>query len=363
MKNVRSQNMLAIENRSPIKKNSLRVSRVRALQRKGSVTMLVAALMIAFVAMVAISIDMAYLHMARTELRAATDAAAKAASVTLSQTQDISLAREQGIRIAGLNTIAGKPLVLNSSNLVFGNSSRSQNGKFVFTPGKTPFNGVKVIAELGKGSASGGVDLFFGNLHGVSVFQTKQEAISTYLERDIVLVIDRSGSMAGQKYRDLCDALAIFVATVQETPTKEFMGLASYSSGASVDMGYTLDLNLIPAKARGLRVDGMTSISAGIDAGYQIIQTGRSKLFVERTMVVMTDGQHNTGREPIIPARAIAADGVTIHTITFGAGADKSRMSQVAAAGRGRHIHADNGAQLKAAFRDIALTLSTMLTE
>jgi Ca-activated chloride channel homolog len=331
--------------------------------RRGTVTILVAALMIGFVAMVAISIDMAYLHMSRTELRAATDAAAKAASVTLSQTQDINAARNSGIQVAGLNTIGGKPLVLNNNNFIFGNSSRNQNGKFSFTPGKTPFNGVRVIAELGQGSASGGVDLFFGNLHGVKVFETRQEAISTYLERDIVVVIDRSGSMQGQKYRDLCDALSIFVATVQETPTKEFMGLASYSSGASVDLGYTLDLNLIPGKAKGLPVDGMTSISAGIDAGYKIIQTGRSKLFVERTMVVMTDGQHNTGREPIIPARVVAADGVTIHTITFGAGADKSRMAAIASVGRGRHLHADNGAQLKAAFRDIALTLSTMLTQ
>jgi Ca-activated chloride channel family protein len=345
--------------------NRIRVQRSFAMSRnrRGTITILVAALMIGFVAMVAISIDMAYLHMSRTELRAATDAAAKAASVTLSQTQDINAARNSGIQVAGLNTIGGKPLVLNNNNFIFGNSSRNQNGKFSFTPGKTPFNGVRVIAELGQGSASGGVDLFFGNLHGVKVFETRQEAISTYLERDIVVVIDRSGSMQGQKYRDLCDALSIFVATVQETPTKEFMGLASYSSGASVDLGYTLDLGLVPGKAKGLKVDGMTSISAGIDAGYQIIQTGRSKLFVERTMVVMTDGQHNTGREPIIPARVVAADGVTIHTITFGAGADKSRMAAIAAVGRGRHLHADNGAQLKAAFRDIALTLSTMLTQ
>ena len=336
---------------------------VLSRNRRGTVTILVAALMIGFVAMVAISIDMAYLHMSRTELRAATDAAAKAASVTLSETQDINAARSSGIQVAGLNTIGGKPLVLNNSNFIFGNSSRNQNGKFSFTPGKTPFNGVRVIAELGQGTASGGVNLFFGNLHGVKVFETRQEAISTYLERDIVIVIDRSGSMQGQKYQDLCNALSIFVATVQETPTKEFMGLASYSSAASVDLGYTLDLDLIPGKAKGLPVDGMTSISAGIDAGYSIIQTGRSKLFVERTMVVMTDGQHNTGREPIIPARDVAADGVTIHTITFGAGADKSRMAAIAAVGRGRHLHADNGAQLKAAFRDIALTLSTMLTQ
>jgi len=342
---------------------SLKKRRGSERNRRGAVTMLIAFLMTAMVVLIAVEIDMAYLHLSRTELRAATDAASKAAAVTLSQTQDLAAARREGIRVGGLNSIGGKPLVLRDSDFIFGNSTRGSDGKFAFTPNATPYNGVKLTGALGGAGATGSVNLFFGNLHGLASYQTQHQATSTYLERDIVLVIDRSGSMAGQKWKDLIDAIAIFVATVNETVTKEYMGLASYSSTATQDVQYTLDLNAINTKAKQLVVGGNTSISAGISAGYEIIKTGRSKLFVDRTMVVMTDGQHNTGVEPIIPARVVAADGVVIHTITFGAGADAARMSAIASVGRGRYLHANDGTQLKAAFREIALTLSTMLTD
>lgn len=333
------------------------------LERRGAVSVLVAALMIAFLAMVAISIDTAYLHLSRTELRAATDAAAQAASVTLARSQDVTMARDAGMVIAKKNFVGGKPLVLNQANFIFGNSSRNSSGKFVFTPNQTPFNGVKVIVDLSAGGSTSGVNLFFSEFHGVKVFQPKQEAISTYLERDIVVVIDRSGSMAGQKYADLCASLDVFVATLNETITKEHLGLASYDSIASVDVGYTTDLEKIPAAARAKTPGSGTSISAGMEAGFTIMQTGRSKLFVERAMVVMTDGQHNTGQDPIINANQIAADGATIHTITFGDGADKSRMQKIADIGKGKYLHADNSVELKEAFRDIALALTTMITE
>ena len=43
--------------------------------------------------------------------------------------------------------------------------------------------------------------------------------------------------------------------------------------------------------------------------------------------------------------------------------ADKSAMTQVARIGGGRFFHADNGAELERVFREIALTLSTILTQ
>jgi Ca-activated chloride channel family protein len=342
---------------SPVRSNK------RRIKRRGSITVLVALLMIAFVAMVAISIDTSYLHLSRTELRAATDAAAQAASVTLARSQDLTAACEAGMKIAKMNLVGGKPLVLNESNFIFGNSSRNDTGKFVFKPNETPYNGVKVIVDLSAGGSTSGVNLFFSELHGVKVFRPKQEAISTFLERDIVIVIDRSLSMKGQPYKDLCNSLDVFVETLGETSTEEYVGLASYAGTASVDVDYTTELAKIPDAARDLKLKSATSISAGMEAGFTIMQKGRSKLFVERAMVVMTDGIHNFGQNPIINAQEIAADGVTIHSITFGAEADTARMQEIANIGRGKYLHADNSAELKEAFRDIALTLTTMITE
>ena len=47
-------------------------------------------------------------------------------------------------------------------------------------------------------------------------------------------------------------------------------------------------------------------------------------------MVLMTDGLHNTGREPILSAREAAAANITIHTVTFSSDADIPRMRAVA---------------------------------
>ncbi len=98
-------------------------------------------------------------------------------------------------------------------------------------------------------------------------------------------------------------------------------------------------------------------------AGAEIMNRSRSPEFVERTLIVMTDGRHNRGPEPAGVATLLAADGVTIHTITFGADADLGRMVDVASIGNGQHFHADNGADLAEIYREIALTLSTMMTE
>lgn len=331
-------------------------------QRRGTVLVLMAVLMSALALTVALSIDIAYIHVSKMELRAATDAAARAASVTLASTQDLKLATERGRAVAGMNKVGGVPLALQDGNFIYGNSSRSASGSFVFVPGKTPFNGVKVNVDLGGGLMAGAIKPFFKEIHGVGGVAAKQEAIATYLERDIVLVVDRSGSMGGKPYQDLCDAVQIFLDTLKESEVKEFVGLASYSSASSIDCGFTQDLDVINTTVRSLKITGGTNIGAGISSGYDIIKTGRSKLFVDRTIVVMTDGCHNVGIDPVTAAQTVAADGATIHAITFGTGADKSRMQKVAQIGSGRYLHADTGAELKTAFKEIALTLTTILT-
>jgi Mg-chelatase subunit ChlD len=109
--------------------------------------------------------------------------------------------------------------------------------------------------------------------------------------------------------------------------------------------------------------NGFTSISGGMDSGLNIMLRGRPAEFVERTMIVMTDGIHNTGRDPALSAREVAAAGVTIYGISFGSDADRSRMQSLARIGKGKAFHADNGTDLNAVFREIAATLNSIMTE
>ncbi|MGI9474255.1 MAG: vWA domain-containing protein [Rubripirellula sp.] len=332
-------------------------------RRRGAMLVLIAIMMIGFMVAIAFSVDVAQMHLSRTELRTATDAASKAAAATLAETMSRKLAIQRGQEIAEANRVNGDPLLLSDGDFVFGHSTEQQTGKFEFAANAKPQNTVRVNGRRTVGSLSGPVPLFFGNILGVDFFEPEATASSTYIERDVVLVVDRSGSMRGSKFRDLIAAIDTFTATLDETPVDEQVGLASYSESATADVALTDNLTAISSGIRKLRLRGFTSISRGMRAGMTIMDESRDENFVERTLIVMTDGRHNRGPEPRVVAKELAADGVTIHTITFGSDADRARMVEVASIGGGRHFHAKNGTQLKKIYREIALTLSTMMTQ
>jgi Mg-chelatase subunit ChlD len=110
-------------------------------------------------------------------------------------------------------------------------------------------------------------------------------------------------------------------------------------------------------------VKGRTNISAGLDEAIRVLTGARVRPFAERTVILMTDGLHNTGPEPIISARRAADLGLVVHTITFSGDADITRLQDVAAATGGKHFHAPNAEELVRIFREIAKTLPVLLTE
>ena len=324
---------------------------------------LILVMLVGFLATVAFSVDIAHMHLSRTELRSATDAASQASSQELAATFDTSLAIQKGQEIAALNLVNGEPLQLVAGDFEFGRSDLDATGRFVFAQGSTPLNTVRVTGRRTSGSASGAIPLLFGNILGFSSFEPQVTAAATYIERDVVLVVDRSGSMGGSKFVDLQNAINVFITTLDSTPVDEEVGLASYSEFATEDVELTGQLVDVSDGLAALSTGGRTSISRGMDAGAAIMDRGRSDQFVERTLIVMTDGQHNEGPEPSTVATRLAADGVQIHTITFGSGADQTRMRNVAAIGGGRHFHALSVSELVDAYREIALTLGTVITE
>ncbi len=93
----------------------------------------------------------------------------------------------------------------------------------------------------------------------------------------------------------------------------------------------------------------------------------RARAFAAKTIVVLTDGDSNTGDDPVDVARdELANQDVIVHTITFTPGVSangKSKMASVAEYGRGKHYHTDSGAGLSKIFEEIANNLPTILTQ
>ncbi len=348
--------------------------------------------------MVAFAVDVAWMQLVRTELRTATDAASRAGAKQLSLQQSQAAARTAAKDAARRNLVAGTPLQVRDEEIVFGVSLQaSPTSRFVFTPGGAQLNSVQVTGNRTAGSAGGPVALFLGHVLGTTHFQPTQVATSTQLDRDICLVVDRSGSMMRELFSSSipgpggrCDpphptlsrwgglnsAVAGFVAELEKTVQREQCGLASYSSSGNAcgmtfttsDINARLDFNYQPIRNEMARlgsqpVAGYTNIYAGIQNGISILTGVGARPFALRTMVVMTDGRHNRGTEPVVAARRAARENITIHTVTFSSEADFSRMRAVADATGGRHYHAPDSAALERIFREIAATLPVMLTQ
>jgi Ca-activated chloride channel homolog len=347
------------------------------------------------VIMAAFALDVAWMQLVRTELRTATDAASRAGSKTLSLKQKVADARDAAKEAARLNSIAGQPLRLRDNEIEFGIGRQSSNtSRFNFTPGGTLLNAVRVTGSRTAASLDGPVGLFLGRVMGVSTFEPTQVATSTQLDRDICLVVDRSGSMMekvkgnglagptcgppGKKSRwtALHAAVDGFVDELDRTPQQEQCALVTYSSAGSecgisfttsdINVDLTLSYSPILSEMNRLSnhpVKGFTAISAGLDNGNRVLTGSRTRPFALKSIVLMTDGLHNSGREPILSAREAAAKNIVINTVTFSDDADIKRMKAVAEATGGRHFHAPNAKALEDIFREIASTLPVLTTE
>lgn len=364
--------------------------------RQGAMLVLIAFTLPLMVMMAAFALDVAWMQLVRSELRTATDAASRAGAKTLSLGQNVPRARAAAKDAANRNTVAGNGLTLDDSEIVFGRGQQANNNaRFAFRPGGNLLNAVRVTGNRTAGSADGPVRLFLGNILGVNNFEPTMVATTNQLDRDICLVVDRSGSMMQEivgrvvpgprcgpphptrsRWGALATAVKGFINELQRTSQHEQCGLVSYSSAGSgcggkfttSDINAQLDRNYGQILSEMVRmssgpVQGRTCISAGIDNGIQVLTSPLVRPFAIKSIVLLTDGRHNTGKEPIISARDAAALDIRIDTITFSDEADFARMRAVASATGGQHFHAPDAAALERIFRQIASTLPVITTE
>ncbi|MEO0529515.1 MAG: VWA domain-containing protein [Planctomycetota bacterium] len=370
----------------------------RRPERNGAILVLIAVLMPVFVLMAAFAVDLAWMQLVRTELRTATDAASRAGAKMLSLSQNEATARGAAVDAASRNRVAGQGLVITPGDVQFGQSAQANpDSRFVFRPGAGPTNAVRVDGSRTASSPGGRVNLFFGSVLGTPGFEPTMRATSTVLDRDICLVIDRSGSMGldinfrgtgnGQncgpldsstRFFALAQAVNAFLGELRSTIPVERVALASYSSNFNRNCGGnrlsfpTSQLHtpltdnyasitgaMNDFLARG--IGGSTAIGEGLREGIDGLDGARP--FAIKTIVLMTDGRHNRGITPEAVAPEAARADCTVHTVTFSPNADIPRMQRVADITGGRHFHADTAADLAAVFREIARTLPVLVTE
>ena len=176
--------------------------------RRGAVLPLFAILLPVLIMLCAFAINVAYMQLTTTEMKVAADAAARAGGRAWSEDQDLTAARQLAAEAALANTVAGEPLVLSTADgdgeIEFGLSTRLDNGygRYEFTKvdsadvesGTAEATSIRVNAQR-LASGSGSISLLFGGVGTSKSFEPVVSSICTQVDRDIALVLDRSGSM------------------------------------------------------------------------------------------------------------------------------------------------------------------------
>jgi Mg-chelatase subunit ChlD len=159
-------------------------------------------------------------------------------------------------------------------------------------------------------------------------------------------------------------AVDAFLDVLDATSQEEQVSVASYSTSATLDTWLEKEFDIVRSTVEGLDTGGWTAIGEGMQEGFQALLDSAARPYAAKTMVVMTDGIHNRGIPPeTVATNFMSSYNLTIHTVTFGEGADQEAMEEVAAIGGGKHYYAANGAELIAIFEEIANNLPTILTK
>ncbi len=377
-------------------------------RRRGAIAVLTAFVLVAVLAVAGFLMCLSYAELANTELQVATDAAARSAVIQLVITQSEDDARAAAVQIAGLHRVGGQSLSLDTSDVVFGKAQLQLDNTYSFQGNQTPLNAAQVSGRKMNGSPSGAVTLPLGVFIGQDTYQTQRAGTAMRMDYDIVLVLDRSASMAwdlsgvARQYpEDIADYLyqinyfsppdpngsrwaALSTAVNQFTqvltsrnvsarlalvtfagdfPPPELGSTGNYTAQrVTLDSDFTPDFSGITSAITAIGqapLLGATDITAGLQEAQTLLTSSpqaRPKT-AQPIVVLFSDGRYTEGADPVEIAQTMnTATGTLIHTVTFGTDAsniqDMKDVAQVA--GKGLSFNANTAEELDSSFRQIA---------
>ena len=341
----------------------------------------------------AFAINLAHIQVVNTKVQIVADAAVRSAGRTYAETGDQAAALVAANQVAAMNQIQGTTVPIEASDLEFGVSQRSgANQAYTFTAGASTGNSVRLTTNAFNAGSGVALQPYFpiGSALEIRPVVTATNAQSTL---DIAIVVDRSGSMAfaadepaggipmaapagwqfgdpvppNARWIDLTASVNGFCNELTQTSKIEKVGLVSYASSSSIERDLTE--NYASINAQNIAISnafggGSTSIGDGMLDGIQVVtDTNHNRPWASRAIVLMSDGNHNAGSDPIVAANQAAAEMIPVYTVSFSSSADIVLMQQIADITGGSHYHAVNAQQLNEAFRNIARRLPSLLTQ
>ena len=165
---------------------------------------------------------------------------------------------------------------------------------------------------------------------------------------NLALVLDRSGSMAGEKIRLTCQAASRAVESLLEGDRLSIV-LFDQSVKVLVSQAQASEKDRTLALLSKVDTGGQTALFDGWAQGGQEVLGLVDQQRMNR-VVLLTDGEANvgeTGIDPICTAVSqVAGKGVQTTTLGFGSGYNEDLLRAMAASGDGNHFYVESSEQL-----------------
>ncbi|MFB1064480.1 VWA domain-containing protein [Natrinema sp. H-ect4] len=167
---------------------------------------------------------------------------------------------------------------------------------------------------------------------------------------DFVFVIDESGSMGGSPihYAELAGKRFVGALTDDERA-----GRVGYASGANLDQPLTSDHDAVNSSLERLSAGGGTDTEAGLRVGLDHLEENSWENRSE-VMILLSDGNSNSGSYPRSVAEDAADAGVEISTVGLGNGIDENELREIAAITGGDFYHVEREEDLPDTFERVA---------
>lgn len=166
------------------------------------------------------------------------------------------------------------------------------------------------------GSGKGGPFICEWGEYQVDPDNQPQEPIRTTSdERDIILVLDTSGSMSGTPMEETKKAATKFVNTILEEDAS--IGIVTYEDSANRLSDFSIDKEYLTGKVANISDGGGTNIESGLAEAKSMLDSSNAK---KKIIVLMSDGEPNEGKEGedlIAYADDIKNDDILIYTLGF----------------------------------------------
>ncbi len=178
------------------------------------------------------------------------------------------------------------------------------------------------------------------------VTRVKDGAIPT----SVVLALDTSGSMAGEKIVRAKEALAGLALRLGPTDS---VGLIAFADTAQVILPVAKGNGLVAPVLATLQAQGNTALYAAVaESGRVAAATG----IVRRLVILLSDGEEFGNVSGLTREESLtraAQSGAIFYVIGLGAGSDRSYLAELAARTGGRYLDAPTAADIQAGYTAI----------